>query len=89
MFQSKINDIVNETDCLRSEIAEGNPESRKALENKQCDLLKVVQDLEAELSDENLAKEQARLGASAEDIIKSTLEITSREPECEDGRGHW
>ena len=84
MIQSKINDIVDETDRLRSEIAEGNPESRKALENKHDDLLKVVQNLEGELSDYNLAKEQARSGASAEDIKKSTLEMTSRNAKMEE-----
>ena len=83
MIQSKIDEIVEEIDRLRFEIADGDSESRKALENKYEDLLKVVQNLEGDLADYNLAKEQARSGTSHEDVQNSTLDIISRNKKME------
>jgi len=77
-IQSKIDEIINEIDRLRFETAEGDSESRKTLENKYDDLSKVVQNLEGDLADYNLAKEHARSGNSSEDIQNSTRAIIGR-----------
>jgi flagellar biosynthesis chaperone FliJ len=77
MTQSKIEEIINEIDRLRSETADGNHESCKALENKHEELSKAIQTLEGDLTD-YLAKKQARSGTSHEDVQNSTLGIVRR-----------
>lgn len=83
MLRAKIEEIVQEIDRLRSEIADGDSESRKALESKYDDMSKVVQRLEGNLADYNLAKEQSRSGNGPEDIRRSTRAIVMRNEKME------
>lgn len=77
ILQSKTTDIVHEIQRMQYETEMANPQSkpRMALQKKHDDLLSIVQKLEGQLADGNLAREHLRLGSSPGDIKNSTVRI--------------
>lgn len=85
ILQSKITDIVQEIQRMQYETEMANPQSkpRMALQKKHDDLLSMVQKLEGQLADCNLAREHLRLGSSPSDIKNSTARIIANNKEKE------
>lgn len=85
LLQSKTDAIVTEICRLRSEteMADSESESRRKVENNFDDALAVVQKLEGDLADYNLAKDKSRSGTSHNDIHNSTIDIINRNTKLE------
>lgn len=77
ILQNKITDIVKEIERLQyeTEMADVQSKPRMALQKKHDDLLCIVQMLEGNLADYNIAREYMRSGSSPGDIKNSTLRI--------------